>query len=156
MPDGTPFPFRDLAITVAVGVILLSLLIAAVGLPLLLRGHPVESEADAELVRARRMAIDAAIGAIEKHHSGDGEPTKFLIAAYRGRSNSLDDPRDADERAAWRNVYRTALHAERRAVQKLRAADIVDDTVARQLLSELDLLEAALMLRPLRPHSGDS
>ncbi|MFA5955113.1 Na+/H+ antiporter [Hyphomicrobium sp.] len=149
--DGTPFPYRDLAITVAVGVILLSLLIAAVGLPLLLRGRPAERESDAELVRARRVAIDAAINAIEKHHSGEEERTKFLISAYRGRSMSLDNPRDAEDRGAWRDIYRTALHAERRAIQKLRAADTIDDTVARQLFSELDLLEAALMLRPLRP-----
>jgi hypothetical protein len=48
-----------------------------------------------------------------------------------------------------RSVYRTALHAERRTIQNLRAEDTIDDAVARQLLSELDLLEAALMHRPL-------
>jgi monovalent cation/hydrogen antiporter len=39
MPDGSPFPDRDLAITLAVGIILASMLIAAIGLPLLLAAY---------------------------------------------------------------------------------------------------------------------
>jgi hypothetical protein len=71
------------------------------------------------------------------------------LAAYRARSASVNGAHDAENAAAWRSVYRTALHAERRTIQNLRAEDTIDDAVARQLLSELDLLEAALMHRPL-------
>ena len=56
------------------------------------------------------------------------------------------------EDAAWRDLHRTALHAERDAIQRLRRSDEIDDAVARQLLYELDILEAAHMHRPLRPH----
>jgi hypothetical protein len=45
-------------------------------------------------------------------------------------------------------LHRTALHAERAAVQRLRATQHIDDPVAREVLGELDLLEAALMQRP--------
>src|SRR5699024_285465 len=38
MPDGSAFPARDAAISIAMGVILFSLTIAAVGIPLLARG----------------------------------------------------------------------------------------------------------------------
>src|SRR5690606_18654747 len=38
MTDGTPFPARDVLIFLAMGVILLSLLFASIGLPLLTRG----------------------------------------------------------------------------------------------------------------------
>ncbi len=59
----------------------------------------------------------------------------------------LEQPVGPDS-GALRDIYRTTIHAGRRAIQKLRATDIVDATVNRQLFSELDLLEAALMFRP--------
>jgi monovalent cation/hydrogen antiporter len=153
MPNGVSFPYRDLAITLAVGVILLSLLIAAIGLPLLLRGSAPEDVLETELSHARRTAIDAAISALEASDEGQRPNAAALVAAYKLRSTTLDAPGDKADTAAWRDAYSTALHAERRAIQKLRREDTIDDTVARQLLSELDLLEAALMHRPLRPHA---
>ena len=68
MPDGSPFPARDLAILLASGVILASLVIAAVGLPLLLRGLqlPADDGAAGERDRARIRAAKAAIAEIER------------------------------------------------------------------------------------------
>lgn len=148
MPDGSPFPSRDLAITLAVGVILASMLIAAVGLPLLLKGIPPEhSHAGQEMLDGRRAGFEAAIAKLSE---GDaGTRAAMLITTYRAQLASLDRSTRAEEDAAWRELRRAALHAERRAVQSLRQKDLIDDTVARHLLGELDVVEAALMHRPV-------
>ena len=62
--DGSAFPSRDLAITLSTGVILASLLIAAVALPLLLRGvHATADPMDGEMRAARIAATEAALAA---------------------------------------------------------------------------------------------
>src|SRR5690606_36927385 len=69
MPDGTLFPAREVAIIIAMGVILLSLVIASIGLPLLTRGLteslPEPERKDTE-ANARVAASEAAIRRIEK------------------------------------------------------------------------------------------
>ncbi len=58
LSDGSPFPARDLAIFLAMGVIIVSLIAASVRLPLLLRGlkMPDEPSYQAEEDRARVAA----------------------------------------------------------------------------------------------------
>lgn len=147
MPDGSPFPARDLAITLAVGVILFSMLAASIGLPLLLRGVPGEDHgAHSELLRARIAAAEAAIAAIVP---GSGTREEALRSSYNERLASLRREGAQDD-ADWRELHRAALHAERAAIQSLRKEDQIDDTIARQLLSELDLVEAAYSHRPQR------
>jgi Na+/H+ antiporter len=70
MPNGTPFPARDLAIFLAAAVILFSLLTASISLPWVLKGLdlPEESSEQLEEERARHDAATAAIGAVEKTH----------------------------------------------------------------------------------------
>lgn len=68
LPDGQPFPARDLAIFLAAAVIILSLILAALGLPWLMRGlnrlpEPREMQVEDEL---RRIGATAAITAIEE------------------------------------------------------------------------------------------
>ena len=151
MPDGSAFPDRDLAITLAVGIILASMLIAAIGLPLLLRGVPSDKEhAHAELKNARLAAVQSAMAAVDAGGNGGGPREAALLAVYQERFASLNDDDARQDDDAWRDLHRTALHAEREAVQSLRMKNEVDDVLARQLLSELDLLEAALTHRPLR------
>jgi CPA1 family monovalent cation:H+ antiporter len=153
MPDGSPFPDRDLAVTLAVGVILLSMLIAAVGLPLLLRGLPSDTQhGHGELKNARLAAVQSAMAAIDAGGNGDGAGPReaALLAVYRERMMWLHEEDGRQDDDAWRELHVTALHAEREAVQRLRMKDEIDDVLARQLLSELDLLEAALAHRPLR------
>jgi CPA1 family monovalent cation:H+ antiporter len=154
MPDGAAFPYRDFAITIAVGVILISMLVAAIGLPLLLRGIEDDhrGHADAEMVKARRSAIEAAISSLSGEPNA-GARGSVLAATYRTHLAALSDVETSKrDDAAWRDLHRTALHAERDAIQRLRHGDEIDDAVARQLLYELDILEAAVMHRPSRPH----
>ncbi len=151
MSDGSPFPDRDLAITLAVGIILASMLIAAIGLPLLLRGVPADREnAHAELKKARLAAVQSAMAAVDSGGNGGGPREAALLAVYQERFASLNDENSGGHDEVWRDLHRTALHAEREAVQSLRMKNEIDDVLARQLLSELDLLEAALHHRPFR------
>jgi len=152
MPDGSPFPARDLSITLAVGVILYSMLMAAIGLPLLLQGLPHEAhEARTELLNARIAATEAAIAAIVAAPStGSGTREAALTSSYSEQLASLRRGGAQDD-DAWRELHWTALHAERAAIQSLRREDRIDDTIARQLLGELDLVEAAYAHRPHRP-----
>ncbi len=68
LPDGSPFPARDLAIFLAAGVILSSLIAATIGLPFLLGGLqiPPEPAHDEQEDSARIAAAEAAIKAIEE------------------------------------------------------------------------------------------
>src|SRR3546814_13924586 len=74
--DGSPFPARDLAIFLAAGVIIVSLLLATIALPLLLRGlvMPPDPSKQAEEDEARIPTAEPAIRAIEQgrgpHHPG--------------------------------------------------------------------------------------
>jgi CPA1 family monovalent cation:H+ antiporter len=64
LPDGSPFPARALTIFLACSVILISLLVASIGLPRLLAGvtFPAETEEQQEedLARARRPMLPLA------------------------------------------------------------------------------------------------
>src|SRR6185312_625965 len=66
LPNGSPFPVRDLAIFIAAAVIVLSLVGASVGLPPLLKKleRPLESGAGQEGDHARAVAAHAAITAV--------------------------------------------------------------------------------------------
>jgi Na+/H+ antiporter len=159
LPSGAPFPSRDLAITLAVGVILGSLLIAAISLPLLLRHlPPAEDPLDDELRIARIAAARAAIAAIEAQsgeQTGAGDVERdSALDAYRRRLERLSAPVAAKARVGaadtWRDLHATALQAERVAVRDLRVRNVIDDEVARRVLGELDVLEAASMQVPLR------
>jgi NhaP-type Na+/H+ or K+/H+ antiporter len=149
LPSGAPFPYRELAITIAVGIIIVSMLVAAVALPLLLRGvvDDHREKSAEETVRARRAAAEAAIAALSRSAGVHG---MALSASYRLRLSEIERGETVAEDNAWRDVHQSALHAERRAVQTLRIQDEIDDITARQLLSELDFVEAALMQRPSR------
>src|SRR3546814_8777148 len=78
MGDGSPFPARDLAIFLAMGVIIVSLIVASIGLPLLLNGlqMPTEPSHQAEENAARVAAAEAAIAAVERieHARAEGRP----------------------------------------------------------------------------------
>jgi CPA1 family monovalent cation:H+ antiporter len=158
MPDGTPFPARDLTIFLASSVILLSLLIASIGLPVILRGLelPVESAEAAEEERARRDAAIAAIVAVEKaqldtpHHAAEAEvyteAAARVIDTYRHRIESIAA---ADAPAMLRKVGEVeralrlaALAAERREVFRLALSGEISDAVSRKIVREIDLIEA--------------
>jgi len=161
MADGTPFPARDLVILLASGVILASLVIAAVGLPLLLRGLslPMDEGEAGERDRVRIITAKAAIAEIERvQHdlaTRSDEADRFtdvaarLMAQYRERIDSIgvegERRIEADrDRQIERELRVAAVRAERRAVFEMAERREIGLTLAEQMGRELDLNDARL------------
>ena len=165
MPNGAPFPARDVAIFLAMGVILLSLLLATVALPFLSRGlmtlpgagHSAAAKRTSEAT-ARTAAAEAAVRGIERMLTeaspnaetsvARAEAAMHLIAGYRRRLECGDPHEDESDAqrvaAAERELHLSALQAEREELLRLRKDRGIDDDVHRALLREIDLVEASL------------
>jgi CPA1 family monovalent cation:H+ antiporter len=158
LPDGAAFPARDLTIFLAAAVILLSLSIAAIGLPRLLKGLqlPTEPAEHREEDRARREAAAAAIAAVDKarqdlpHETSDVEvytnAAARVIALYQRRLDGSDsgtfgaaELRKADE--AERALRLAAFRAEREKLFDMARHYQLSDETSRKLVREIDLME---------------
>jgi len=155
--DGSPFPARDLAIFLAAGVIIVSLVIASVALPVLLKDLvlPPEPSRQAEEDAARIATAEAAIRAVERRQHALGEehddPDLYAGAGtrvmdfYRERIEGLGDGRGGEARAQERLVSELRLigiQAERARLLELARSRAVGSETARKLTRELDLAEA--------------
>lgn len=158
LPSGAPLPGRQLAIFLAAAVILVSLLLASIALPPVLRSLklPTGPAGAAQEDFARQEARAAAIAAIEKaiHHDHPGidpdihaSAADHVMSIYQHRlaggvAGSMDPEkvRMADE--AEREFRLAALHAERRTILRLARHERISDQTARTLLREIDLVEA--------------
>jgi CPA1 family monovalent cation:H+ antiporter len=159
MSDGSPFPARDLAIFLAAGVIIVSLVVASAGLPILLKDLqiPPEPSHQREEDEARVKGAQAAIRAIEalQHDMGEGRPDADiyveagarLMEFYRqridGRSKTGDDAelaRRIDE--IERKLRLAGVKAERAEFFRLGKSRKLSDDVLRKLVREADLAEA--------------
>ena len=159
LPSGAPFPARALTIFLACSVILISLLVASIGLPKLLAGmtFPPEPEEQQEEDLARRAAANAAITAIEKTQvelmeaEACIDPEVYpqaaarVIAFYEHKLKEVDPAAEQ----AWRKtdyaekeLRLAALDAERRTVFDLARQDRISDEISRKLVREIDLMEA--------------
>ena len=159
LPDGGEFPARDLAIFLATSVILLSLLLASIGLPRLLVGLrlPEDTGEQRQLELARREGATAAIAAIDRaqHALPDDSADTDLYAQAAVRVMALYQHRIADQSGtaidaatlrkadrAERELRLAGLEAERRRVFELARHRQISDEVARRVVREIDLLEA--------------
>lgn len=159
LPDDSPFPARDLAIFLAAAVILISLFAASLGLPRLLRSLqlPPETEAQTELVLARRESARAAVTAIEQARQAihvDAEETEIyvnaaarVIALYQNRldddtGGNLDATRLRRADRAEVQLRLSGLQAERNTLYALARRGIISDQTTRKLVREIDLMES--------------
>ena len=159
MYDGSAFPARDLAIFLAAGVIIVSLITATLGLPYLLQGLklPPEPSQQEEEDRARAAAAEAAIQAIERaqHDMGEGRGDADLYADAGARIMELYRQRidgrskTGEERALARRMDEierklrlAGLRAERTELYRIVRSHKLSDETARKLVREVDLLEA--------------
>jgi len=159
MPNGDPFPARDLTILLASSVILISLLAASIGLPRLLGGmrFPEEPAERQQEDMARRQAASAAIAAIERAelaladaHHPDVLPQAAarVIALYEYRLNVAWSAEDQNKEhfrkldRAERELRLAAMAAERQAIFDLARHHHISDETARKLVREIDLVEA--------------
>jgi CPA1 family monovalent cation:H+ antiporter len=158
MDNGADFPGRDLAIFLAAGVILVSLIAASIGLPILLSGlnMPAESGHDEQEDAARIAAAQAAIAAIEKeqHRLADGRKNADLYVAAASRIMNLYRQRietrtKVGEEALLarrnelieRKLRLAAIRAERSEIFRRRRQRVIGAETARKLVRELDLME---------------
>lgn len=174
LTDGTPFPERNLMIFIATAVILLSLAMAAIGLPLLLRGLDIgeDHEAHEEQV-ARLRACEAGIAAVAaeaRQMSGaagaGSDVTPQLAAAsqiidtYQQRLSGLTGDENLRQTAAEQasillTLRLRALRAERAEILRMHRRDEINDVVFNQLIYEIDMRESAFKPRAGRgdPHA---
>jgi len=166
MPDGSPFPARDVVIFLAAGVIICSLVIASLALPKIARGlvEPGEDPGAAEERLARVGAANAAIARIESiaNDGSEGEEAgarlaiaDSIVAGYRRRiaaSDEADEAR-AEAREAGRlelELRLAGIEAERAAVRAMFRSREINDHTMRALFTEITLTEALLKGRQAR------
>lgn len=159
LADGTAFPARDLAIFLAAGVILVSLVAASVGLPSLLKGLelPPEPSRQAEIDRAQAISAKSAIQAIEaeQHRLGEGredadlytDASARIMELYRQRIDGrVQSPEASSHRQQIEQIERqlrlAGLRAERAEIFRLVRARELDAESSKKLIRDLDLLEA--------------
>lgn len=159
--DGSLLPARNLAIFLAAGVIIVSLVLASAALPILLKGIelPPEDHVLTDEARARRAAGAAAIRALEQsqrdrdidtvHARADeyAEVVARLMEAYRQRidlysGNAPDEIARNNKLDAIEQELRVlALKAQREELVKLSRSRRVGEETARKLIREIDLQE---------------
>ncbi len=159
--DGSAFPARTLIIFLAAAVIVVSLVLASVGLPFLLKGLklPPEPKALAEEDSARAVAAEAAIEAIEQLQKAMkigkkdtelyAEASARIMELYRRR---IDNQGLHGEAATHlrslekieRELRLAGLRAEREVFYELSRSRELSDETARKLVREADLMEARL------------
>jgi monovalent cation/hydrogen antiporter len=163
LPDGTPFPGRDLVIFLAFGVIATTLLVQGTTLEAVIHKLGLREDADRpkEERLARMTAVEAGLEALRgleetastpDHHAALG----LVIAEYEQRLSVLtaegETRRSAQRRRTAGHRYRmAALLAERHALDNLWRSGAIIDEVHRPLQLLLDHEEG--MLRGSEPEA---
>lgn len=163
--DGNVFPGRDLAIFLAAGIIIVSLIFASIGLPILLKNmtfnhSPIhEKEEKAARIAAAEAAIMSLEEAIEKKTSQNhvnaaaySEYGSQLIIYYRNRIDEYKKNNDESAEhiinAKLENeLWHVAFRAERKEIYNLRKKSQLSEVKMNKIMHEIDLAELRLMSR---------
>ncbi|MCX5496082.1 Na+/H+ antiporter [Kaistia dalseonensis] len=162
LPDGSPFPARDLVISIAAGVIIASLVFANLTLPVLLRGLrlPAAAPDGREESAARIQSAQAALAALAKARGQNTkQPEGFLAAAagiaeqYQRRITQLRPETTVDADGATIDIREALQHeqslrllaikAERAAIIGMARQSQISDSLAKRMLRETDLAETS-------------
>lgn len=161
LADGSSFPARDLAVFLAAGVIIASLVAATLILPGLLRHLDFAPEPGEEAAEdaARVAAGEAALAAIARAQAGlatrpgdadlGAEAATRAMAPYRQRIDALSRSGvegDLARRieALERELELIGMRAERERLLQLTRSGHLSDEAARKLVREVDLVEARI------------
>ncbi|GAC1411332.1 MAG: hypothetical protein NVSMB6_12440 [Burkholderiaceae bacterium] len=156
--QGVPFPARDEMILIAGGVILLTMVIATVFLPILLRGLPTDDDKAIEQERADASvkASHAAISAIARESSleqavasSDHDVVQLVKDQYQQRIDAENTPHSGNmdtglDHQTTRQARLIGLRAERDELHHLHASGEINDETLRELIKPLDLAEESL------------
>jgi CPA1 family monovalent cation:H+ antiporter len=156
------FPVRDVAIFLAVGGILLSLVIASIALPIMARRVKFDPDPFGSISRqvahARIAAAEAALRKITEMRQTPelrdySDEADRLAESYRRRieygQETADPGQSAKALQAERKLRLEALRAERQELDRLLHERHLTDPVHRQLVRKIDLLEAGIACNPV-------
>ncbi|MDT2024400.1 Na+/H+ antiporter [Methylocella sp. CPCC 101449] len=164
LPNGSPFPARDLVIFIAAGVIICSILIASATLPFVARGIPLDREdvvANEERL-ARVTAAEAAIARIEQmvdESQGDSEKAAIRQAVANQLINIYRQyviAGEADEQPSQHlipvitEMREAALEAETAALTQLMRDKKINDNTMRAIMTEITMQQALTVQRKAR------
>jgi monovalent cation/hydrogen antiporter len=163
LPSGETFPYRDLILFVAFGVMFVTLVGIGLTLPAVVRGLGVTdiarnervAEHEAEIA-ARREALEAALKSLDalvENRELSGEVVKLLHARHQVRSIQLPlslDPDKCDVPVAGAELTRELIAAERKFIHALLRQGRITDEARRRIERDLDLEEASLANREFR------
>ncbi|MDX2186406.1 MAG: Na+/H+ antiporter [Opitutaceae bacterium] len=156
LPDGAPFPGRDIVIFLAFGVIVVTLLLQGTTLQALIQrlGIREEDTRAREEKLARISAVEAGLKALRALENEETAPDHAaalnqVIGEYEHRLAVLgaegETRRSAQRRRRAGHRFRgVALQAERAAIDHLWRTDQIDDEVHRPLQQLLDHEETVL------------
>lgn len=154
LPDGRPFPQRDLIIFFTFTVIFATLVLQGITLPPLIRalGLSRASGPNCEEVEARRIVLGAALAHLGEAKATDTGDTAALyddlIGHYEQRLANIRPGRQDREHETEHGLYLglslEALRVERETAIRLRDEGRISDEVLRLLERELDLTEARM------------
>jgi len=160
LPGGAPLPARELVIFLAASVILISLLLASLALPRLLRGLKLSEASDAQREEelARRASAKAALAAIEGFRLRLVKEDATAAALFNDAADHVSQlymrqiqPAATLNEGAPEDLHRfegvmkqlrlAALAAERDEMFRLAREGEISDELSRRLVMNLDLLE---------------
>jgi Na+/H+ antiporter len=147
LPNGEPFPQRDLVILLTFGIVFVTLVGQGLTLPALIRALRLKSDTsgDTEIQLAREAMRGAAIRAVNKLVAEHGLPAHEAVAVKRFfNSRSPDQTGSVLSPDNEARLWLGAAAAQREAVLKLWHDGEIGDDVLIRLEREIDLAEARL------------
>jgi Na+/H+ antiporter len=157
LPNGTPFPYRALIVSITFSVILVTLVGGGLTLPLAIRRLGIER--DDEESRDERRALLATTRAalrrleqLERNGTVDADLARTLRARYLERERRTQQPDDCAGDVEQRLAAEHELfEAERRVLVELRRDGEIDNVTLRRLQLSVDLSEAgdSIARRPI-------
>jgi CPA1 family monovalent cation:H+ antiporter len=154
LPNGSPFPARDLILFLTFSVIFATLVLQGLSLPVIIRLSKLkdEGEAEREEREARLKANEAALARLnELRNSVDQDALQRLRAEYEDRIRQLQifgngdsAPAGHHRKRAYDSLLEEALKTERRTILRLRNERVINDAVLRRIQRDLDLAEGRL------------
>ncbi|MBM7345145.1 Na+/H+ antiporter [Pantoea coffeiphila] len=161
LTDGSPFPGRDLLIFLSMSVILLSLIVAAIGLPIMTSYLADDLPHDSGKGAIGAALTEAAIARLNEllsqpvddpeEEAMRADAGNLLLETYQRRLhyNDSDDRNDVGQELKMRariekEMQREAIVAQRAELFRLKRARNITDTTFQQALRAIDLKEESL------------
>jgi Na+/H+ antiporter len=156
LPNGEPFPGRDLILFLTFVVILVTLVVQGLSLPMLIRllGVVDDGAGAREEQLARLKANQSALKRLDElsHETAiDSDILQRLRVEYEDRIRQLEvfEPGEGEKVAsifssAYERLSHEVLQIERRTILKLRNERVINDEVHRRIQRDIDLAEARL------------